>query len=199
MSEIWKSVTLKEFSKVYEVSSLGRVRNIVTGRILKPKVSRVGYERVTLCNKGYKKNISIHRLVALAFIPNTENKPTVNHKNEVKSDNRVENLEWATNLEQNEYGTRKARAIAHTDWKNRGIDYKSVSKNHDYSRQDMCNRKKTIAYRDGEVVGIFLTQKAASEACGVSRSKVSSCVTGKKKTVRGYSFKDYVNEEKEGK
>ena len=79
MSEIWKSVTLKEFSEVYEVSSLGRVKNVVTGKILKPKVSPIGYERVTLCNKGYQKCISIHRLVALAFIPNTENKPTVNH------------------------------------------------------------------------------------------------------------------------
>ncbi|MCD8094546.1 MAG: HNH endonuclease [Ruminococcus sp.] len=78
---------------------------------------------------GYRRECSVHRLVALAFIPNPENKPTVNHLNEDKKDNRVENLECATNAEQNVHGTRIECVIAHTDCKNRAIDYAAVALN----------------------------------------------------------------------
>lgn len=68
-------------------------------KILSPRANKRGYLYVNLCNNGKYKSISIHRLVAQAFIPNTENKPEVNHINGIKTDNRVENLEWVTKSE----------------------------------------------------------------------------------------------------
>lgn len=190
MNEIWKDVPIKEFSSKYSVSNLGRIYSKRSKKCITPKISRVGYHRVTLSANGFQRTISIHRLVALAFIPNPENKPTVNHINECKSDNRSENLEWATNAEQNSHGTRTQRAIAHTDWEARTakIDYTIVASKHDYSRQDMCNRKRTMVIKDGVVIGEFNTQKEAGEAFGVSRSKVSQCVSGIKKSCKGYAF-----------
>lgn len=80
-------------------------------RLLKPAKRSNGskYMHVVLCVDGVRKHKSIHRLVAEAFIPNPENKPTVNHKDENPQNNRIDNLEWATIKEQNCYGTRLKR------------------------------------------------------------------------------------------
>ena len=97
-SELWKPI--KDFDN-YEVSSLGKVRNIKTQKILRSH-ERSSYSRVQLGrNKIKKKNVSIHRLVAEAFIENPENKPQVNHKDKNRSNNNVDNLEWNTALENN--------------------------------------------------------------------------------------------------
>lgn len=187
--KIWKKVTIPEFSELYLISNDGDVYSVRSGKCLKPKKSKKGYYRIGLAKGGKVKNISIHRLVALAFINNPLNKPTVNHINEIKSDNRVENLEWATSKEQNMHGTRIERARKHTNYKERKIDYKQVAANHDYSRLDMCNRKETQAYKNGVFIGKFNTQKEAAEYCGVSKGKVSQCVNGQRKQTKGYEFR----------
>lgn len=179
------------YEGLYSVSNKGDVFSHRRNKKLSPKRSARGYLRVTLC-KGSRnhKTFGIHRLVALAFIPNLYNKPTVNHINEVKSDNRVDNLEWATTAEQNIYGTRISRAIAHTDWNERSkkMDYNAIAEKHNYSKQEMCNRKRTRVMVNGVIIGEFRSQAEASAFTGVSMSKVSECVLGTKAACKGYSF-----------
>lgn len=99
MKEIWKEV--EGYNGLYFVSNLGNVKSLCysKSRILKPYTHRDGYLLVVFCNKNKRKTLKIHRLVAMGFIPNLENKLQVNHINGIKTDNRVENLEWCTRLE----------------------------------------------------------------------------------------------------
>lgn len=103
MSEQWKLI---EDYPNYEVSNMGRVRNTKTGRILRLVVNEWGYLHVTLCKDGKMKRFLVHRLVATTFIQNPENKSQVNHINGIKTDNRVENLEWVTNSENQQHAIR---------------------------------------------------------------------------------------------
>ena len=96
---------LEEWIKVdgwdnYEVSNLGNVRNSKTKRILKPS-SKGGYLSIGLSDNGKPKTYSVHRIVALQFLDNPENKPHVNHIDKNRSNNNVNNLEWCTALENN--------------------------------------------------------------------------------------------------
>lgn len=112
--EFWKRAV--GYENLYEVSTLGNIRSIsrnyissvghkrfVRGKVLKTNLDKYGYEKVVLRKNGKKFNHTMHRLVALTFIPNSENKPHINHINEIKTDNRIENLEWCTAKENNEH------------------------------------------------------------------------------------------------
>ena len=108
MEEIWK--IMKEH-KNYEVSNCGKVKNKKTGRILKTTKNNKGYERFIVYINKKPSIFYMHRVVANNFIDNPNNYEQINHKNEDKLDNRVENLEWCNNKYNANYGTRNKRII----------------------------------------------------------------------------------------
>jgi len=87
----------------YLISDRGRVYSCKRKKFLKPGKNRYGYFYVVLCKNGISKSHTIHRLVALAFIPNVFNKRTINHIDGIKTNNYVENLEWSTHSENNQH------------------------------------------------------------------------------------------------
>ncbi len=93
---MWKII--EEFPK-YEICKKGKIRNIKTCRIWVSKCDKYGYPVQTLYKDKKRKTKTVHRLVALAFIPNPKNKPEINHKNGIKTDNKVSNLEWMSHKE----------------------------------------------------------------------------------------------------
>ena len=110
--EEWRSII--DYEGIYEVSNMGRVRSIVAdehyrARILKPALNLHGYLFVNLYKNGKGKSKTIHRLVAKAFIPNPDNFPEVNHKDEDKANNCSNNLEWCDRQYNSSYGTIKIR------------------------------------------------------------------------------------------
>ena len=131
-NEEWKTISENER---YSVSDKGRVRNNETGHILKGVLLPKGYVKVNLHNvDGSRKNKLIHRLVATAFIENPEQKPEVNHKNGIKNDNRVENLEWVTG-EENRKHAYETGIVRHKDNRYSGYLYNIWKQHH---RNNMC-------------------------------------------------------------
>lgn len=113
--EVWKDIP--GYIGYYQASNLGRIKSLKrffkTGRgriaeaklrILKQADTRDGYKMVTLCSNGEQLARRVHRLVAMAFIPNPNNFPVINHKNEIRTDNRCSNLEWCTVAYNDTYG-----------------------------------------------------------------------------------------------
>lgn len=123
MDEIWKDVI--GYEGLYRVSSLGSVKSVtryvktvhkgyegsrlIKERVLKPYLGKHGYFILTMRKNGRYKTEEVHRLVALAFIPNPDDLPCVNHKDENKQNNSVDNLEWCTRAYNNNYGNRNKK------------------------------------------------------------------------------------------
>lgn len=107
MKEVWKDI--EGYEGLYQISNLGRVKRVTTGRILKGGKDKDGYLMVKLYKNNIRSNKKIHRLVAEAFIPNPENKPQVNHADENKTNNSLDNLEWMTAKENINHGTHNER------------------------------------------------------------------------------------------
>jgi len=114
MKEVWKDIPTYEGR--YQASNLGNIKSLNYRRFKTQKklifsTTKTGYKTVTLYNKG--KNVrSVHRLIAFAFIPNPENKPYINHIDENKANNHIDNLEWVTPHENCMHGTSIQRSAA---------------------------------------------------------------------------------------
>lgn len=101
---------IKNFEGHYAVTSCGKVWSYKSKKFLKPRKDSSGYYQVSLWKDGKGKNYLLHRLVAEAYLPNPEGLPQINHKNENKADNCLNNLEWCTCKYNINYGTRNKRA-----------------------------------------------------------------------------------------
>ena len=149
---------IKDYEGHYQVSNLSRVKSIKFGkeRILKPVTDRHGYLLVGLWKNNKQKTYKVHRLVAEAFIPNPNNLPQVNHKDENPLNNNVNNLEWCNSKYNCNFGTRIER----------------ISK----------RRSKTVLQYDLE--GNFIREWKSSAECGrngFNQGHVAACCQGKLK------------------
>ena len=160
------------YDGLYEVSNLGNVKSLRSGKLLKQANNREGYKLVCLTIKGKSRSFSVHRLVALAFIPNPENLPEINHKDETHDNNCADNLEWCTRKYNLNYGTYKER-MSKTQ-KEAGTHNKSVS----------AYDKKTFKF-----VKSYDSITEAENELGIGKNCISQCLRGKQKTAGGYIWK----------
>ena len=164
MDEIF--LDMEGFEGLYQVSNKGNVKSLVNNngvsreKILKPEIVN-GYKRVTLYKNKTIKRFLVHRLVAQAFIENPNNYHCVNHKDENKQNNSVENLEWCTHKYNTNYGTR-----------NEKIAESRSKKVYQYSKE-------------GELIAVWKSTRECGRN-GFEQSSVSDCCIGNLKTHKGY-------------
>lgn len=161
--EIWKNV--KDYEGLYQVSNLGRVKRVSYNKILKPSCNKYGYLIVGLYKNGKSKSHYIHRLVANEFITNPNNLPCINHMDENKFNNTVENLEWCTHKYNSNYGTAAKRM---------GIKH----------------RKKVIQISlSGKIINVWNSIIDAVKKTNTNYGDISACCKNKRKTAGGYIWK----------
>lgn len=189
IAEIWKDV--QGYEGLYQVSNLGRVKSLIRGyywqkeRILKPRKNHDGYLRFTLCKDGKTKTFYIHRLVAVAFIPNPENKPQIDHINAIKTDNTVNNLRWVTAKE----NVRNPLNMVHLIGKNHpmfGKKHSEETKNKMRGKNNPTARK----VKNIETKEIFDTVTDAEKKYNLSRGCIKCAIKRNHKSA-GYHW-EYV-------
>lgn len=175
--EIWRPV--KGYEGVYEVSNLGRVKGVerfcrgrhdglkpVHEKILTTDVSNCGYLRVRLYLYGKSKRLYVHRIVAEAFIPNPDGLPQVNHKDENKKNNSVNNLEWCTASYNMNYGSCIERLLVNQPHRMEIYQY-------------------TI---DGRFVAHYRSTNEAGRMTGIRPTEIRDCVKGRQGSAHGYKW-----------
>ena len=160
MKEIWKDIP--GYENLYQASNLGRIKNLITNNV--SKGSKLGFYKVVSLKKDNKQKMhKVHRLIALTFIPNPNNLPCINHINEIKTDNRIDNLEWCNQ----KYNT----------------NYKDTQK-----RKGLLQSKAVCQYdKQGNLISTYISEKEAM--IKTKATHICSCCKGKRKTSGGYIWK----------
>lgn len=192
--EIWKDIA--DYVGLYQVSNLGRVRSLGfdkyhKGRILKQNFDgRKNYLFVGLHKDKKVKQINVHRLVALMFVPNPYNLPCVNHKDENKTNNRADNLEWCTIKYNSNYGNAKNNMIESRVRNNIISEIIRKAKQTKMINQSYSCEKPIIQFSlDGDFIKEYISATEAERVTGISRAGIRRCCIGKYKQARGYKWK----------
>ena len=168
MIEVWKDI--QGYEGLYAVSNFGNVKNIVSDKTLKKLPSKAGYLTVALYKNKIPKRCTIHRLVAKAFIPNPDEKETVNHIDGDKHNNIVANLEWATRAENNIHAYITGLKI--------GINHKNNKSSMPIEQYD----------KEMHLIRVYPSMNEAGRN-GFSVAEICKCCKGKSKTHHGYIWK----------
>ncbi len=161
--EIWRDIP--RYEGLYKVSSVGNVKSVKTGRLRKIQKDRNGYRNIRLYKDGRYYTEMVHRLVAEAFIPNPKNLPEINHIDEVKWNNRVNNLEWCTRIYNMNYGSVGEKV--------------SLALSKPVIQLDLKNG----------VVNRWKGARIAARKLGVSPTGIIKCCNGERKTNHGCKWK----------
>lgn len=180
-TEEWRDVP--EFDGLYQVSNLGRVKSLdriikrsngkilpLKGRLLKPETDKNGYQLVHLSKDGEGKKFLVHRLVYIAFNGEIPEGMEVNHINEVKSDNQIENLNLMTHAENVNWGTRNQRSA-------------KARINHP------IRSKPVVGYDEKDNVVVTFPSASEAERNGFYQSNVAACCRGERLTYKGLIWK----------
>lgn len=152
----------------YLIFADGNVYSRKSQRMLKPYASKYPYLRVDLHKDGKGKSMPIHRLVATAFIPNPENKGEVNHINGIKTDNRVENLEWVTHKENVHHAYKTGLNRGHSENRAMAVEMYSM---------------------EGMFIAEFSSAREAAKHVGISDKHIGSVCNGNRRCAGGYIWK----------
>ncbi len=162
----------RDFDDFYEISSLGNVKSKRTGKILRKSVNGRGRYKVNLCYNGVKRTVEIHRLVAKVFIPNPNNYPVINHKDENPLNNDVNNLEWCTQSYNLTYGNKRTK--------------ENITK----SLKNSVNAPKIVQQFSltGELINEFPSALSAGKFTGIASSHIRDCCNNKTIIKEKYSY-----------
>ncbi len=175
-NEIFRDI--ENYENLYQISNLGRVYSVKSGKFLKPQKRKDNYLQVILWKNGKLKAYLVHRLVGQAFIPNPMNYKEVNHKSEIKTDNRVENLEWCDRSYNNSYGTRLERQLANPNWK---TSHEKIAKK--------LSKPVLQFTRDNKFVAEFPSTMEAERQTRIFQTNISKCCNGKLKSAGGFVWR----------